>query len=159
MNIFEKRVNALCAVATAENPEEREKAVSNLRELMGLSENKQTDPEYIIREIFLDLGAPDHLLGYEYALSAILLVLETRKYIDNITFMLYPQLAVNFSTTSSRVERGIRHLIEATFDRGNMEVIDRYFGNTVSPERGRPTNGEFIARIANVVRLRMKDAA
>lgn len=79
--------------------------------------------------------------------------------INNITFGLYPQIAAKFDTTASRVERGIRHLIEVTWTRADMDILCGYFGNTVSPDRGKPTNGEFIARIANVVRQRMREAA
>ena len=91
--------------------------------------------------------------------EAVLMAVENRYYINNITFGLYPQIAAKFDTTASRVERGIRHLIEVTWTRGDMDVLCRYFGNTVSPDRGKPTNGEFIARIANVVRQRMREAA
>lgn len=79
--------------------------------------------------------------------------------INNITFGLYPQIAAKFDTTASRVERGIRHLIEVTWIRADMDILCGYFGNTVSPDRGKPTNSEFIARIANVVRQRMREAA
>lgn len=79
--------------------------------------------------------------------------------INNITFGLYPQIAAKFDTTASRVERGIRHLIEVTWTRADMDILCGYFGNTVSPDRGKPTNGEFIARIANVVRQQMREAA
>ena len=82
-----------------------------------------------------------------------------RCYINNITFGLYPQIAAKFDTTASRVERGIRHLIEVTWTRADMDILCGYFGNTVSPDRGKPTNGEFIARIANVVCQRMREAA
>lgn len=80
-------------------------------------------------------------------------------YIDNITFGLYPQLAAAFDTTAARVERAMRHLVEVTWTRGDVDVLNRYFGNTVSPDKGKPTNGEFIARITNIVKLRMKEAA
>ena len=127
-------------------------------------ENRQlgragTDPEYLIRELLLELGAPDHLVGHPYVVQAILLVVQDRTYIDSITFGLYPQLAARFDTTASRVERAIRHLVEVTWSRGDMDVLVRYFGNTVSPEKGKPTNGEFVARLANIVKLRMKEAA
>ena len=79
--------------------------------------------------------------------------------INTITFGLYPQIAAKFDTTASRVERGIRHLIEVTWTRADMDILCGYFGNTVSPDRGKPTNGEIIARIANVVRQRMREAA
>lgn len=82
-----------------------------------------------------------------------------RCYINTITFGLYSQIAAKFDTTASRVERGIRHLIEVTWTRADMDILCGYFGNTVSPDRGKPTNGEFIARIANVVRQQMREAA
>lgn len=82
-----------------------------------------------------------------------------RCYINTITFGLYPQIAAKFDTTASWVERGIRYLIEVTWTRADMDILCGYFGNTVSPDRGKPTNGEFIAQIANVVRQRMREAA
>ena len=118
-----------------------------------------SDPEYLIRELLLELGAPDHLVGHPYTVQAILLVVQDRTYIDSITFGLYPQLAAKFDTTAARVERAIRHLVEVTWTRGDWDVLGRYFGNTVSPDRGKPTNGEFIARLTNIVRQQMRQAA
>ena len=112
-----------------------------------------------MRQILLELGAPDHLLGHEYVVEGILLVANDRTYINNITFGLYPQLAVTFDTTASRVERAIRHLIEVTWTRGDLKVLNRYFGCTVSADKGKPTNGEFIARMANIVRQYLREAA
>ena len=117
------------------------------------------DPEYLIRDLLLEIGAPDHLVGHPYTVQAILLVVQDRAYIDSITFGLYPQLAVMFDTTASRVERAIRHLIEVTWARGDWDTLNRYFGNTISAEKGKPTNGEFVARITNIIKLRMKEAA
>ena len=88
-----------------------------------------------------------------------MLAAENRTYIHSITFGLYPQVAAHFDTTAGRVERAIRHLVEVTWTRGDVEVLQRYFGNTVSPEKGKPTNGEFIARMANVLRQRLEQAA
>ena len=87
------------------------------------------------------------------------MTVKDRSYINNITFGLYPQLAAKFDTTASRVERAIRHLIEVTWTRGDMDVLCGYFGNTVSASRGKPTNGEFIARLANVILQRLREAA
>ena len=86
-------------------------------------------------------------------------MIHDQMYINNITFGLYPQLAARFDTTAARVERAIRHLIEVTWSRGDVDVLMRYFGNTVSPDKGKPTNGEFIARLSNIVKLRLKEAA
>ena len=132
------------------------------KELVELMKNRwqtSADPEYLVRQLLLELGAPDHLLGHPYVVQAVMMCLENRMYIDNITFGLYPQLAAAFDTTAARTERAIRHLVEVTWTRGDMDVLGRYFGNTVSPEKGKPTNGEFIARITNIVKLRMKEAA
>ena len=117
------------------------------------------DPEQEIRRILLELGSPDHLVGHPYVIRAILLVIQDRLYINSITFGLYPQLAVEFDTTPARVELAIRHLIEVTWARGDLDILEKYFGNTVSASRGKPTNGEFIARMANVVKANVQRAA
>ena len=161
MRILEMQVDALMRLCTACDEETREEA---RKEVLHLLRGRRTepvtdDPEACLRQILLELGAPDHLLGHPYVVQAVLLVLYDWMYIRNITFGLYPQLAARFDTTAGRVERAIRHLIEVTWNRGDMDVLMRYFGNTVSPDKGKPTNGEFIARLANVVQARMKEAA
>ena len=161
MSILELQVDALMRLCTAEQESERLQAREEVRRMLEtrLTRHVSTDPEYLIRELLLEIGAPDHLVGHPYVVQAILLVVEKRTFIDNITFGLYPQLAVMFETTPSRVERAIRHLIEVTWTRGDWEVLTRYFGNTISPEKGKPTIGEFLARMANVVNLRLREAA
>ncbi len=161
MSILELQVDALMRLCAAEKESERARVREEVRSLLETRQRNgfRADPEYLIRQILLELGAPDHLVGHPYVIQAILLVVEDRAYINNITFGLYPQLAAHFDTTASRVERAMRHLIEVTWTRGDLDVLEQYFGNTVSMERGKPTNGEFIARIANVVRQRMKEAA
>ena len=161
MGIMEMQANALMQLCAAKNETDREIARQQILQLMQYDCRGKLfqDPEYLVRQILLDLGAPDHLLGHPYVVEAILLTLEDGMYIHNITFGLYPQLAATFDTTAARVERAIRHLIEVTWTRGDVDVLMRYFGNTVSPDKGKPTNGEFIARLANVVKLRMKEAA
>ena len=158
MSILEMQVEALMRLCTACDEETKMEAKKEIRRLLlgGKSANGQ-DPEDILRQILLELGAPDHLLGHSYVVQAVLLVLHDRMYINNITFALYPQLAARFDTTASRVERAIRHLVEVTWDRGDLDVLMHYFGNTVSPQKGKPTNGEFIARLTNVVKQRMKE--
>ena len=161
MSILEKQVDALMRLCTAETENDRILAREEVRRML---ENRKagrasSDPEYLIRELLLEVGAPDHLVGHPYTVQAILLVVQDRTYIDSITFGLYPQLAVIFDTTASRVERAIRHLIEVTWARGDWEVLNRYFGNTVSADKGKPTNGEFIARMSNVVKQRLREAA
>ena len=161
MSILELQVDALMRLCTAEQESERLQAQEEVRRMLEerLTRRVSADPEYLIRELLLEIGAPDHLVGHPYVVQAILLAVEDRNFIDNITFGLYPRLAAIFETTPSRVERAIRHLIEVTWTRGDWVVLTRYFGNTISAEKGKPTNGEFLARIANVVNLRLREAA
>ena len=161
MRILEMQVDALMRLCAAEQESDRTRAREEVRRLLATKLTRQlsSDPEYLIRELLLELGAPDHLVGHPYVVQAVVMVVRDRSYIDNITFGLYPQLAATFETTASRVERGIRHLIEVTWNRVDMDVLNRYCGNTVSPDKGKPTNGEFLARMANVVKLRMQEAA
>ncbi len=150
MRTFEKEVYALMRMCAAEKESDRRKAWREVR--LMLEQGPQaiiSDPEPLVRQILLELGAPDHLLGHPYVVYAILLVGQERLYIDSITTKLYPKVAARFETTPARVERAIRHLIEVTWSRGDLDVLGRYFGNTVNPQRGKPTNGEFIARIAS----------
>ena len=159
MRYLEKRVDALMRLCVADRETDREQVRQELRKLMEYDRLGRFDPEQEIRRILLELGAPDHLVGHDYVVQGILLVIQDRMYINNITFGLYPQLAVMFDTTPARVERAIRHLIEVTWARGDFETTQRYFGNIVSASKGKPTNGEFIARIANEIRQRIQLAA
>lgn len=160
MRILEKQVDALMRLCTACDEKQRKEAREELQFLLkgGTNPHRERDPEWILREVLLELGAPDHLIGHPYVVQAVLLVAENRTYIDSITFGLYPQLAAQFDTTAARVERAIRHLIEVTWTRGDLEALNRYFGSIVRADRGKPTNGEFIARLANVVRQKLHEA-
>ena len=159
MSILEKKVEAMMQLCVAENERDREKIREEIRYYLMQRHRDSVDPEQEIRRILLELGAPDHLVGHPYVIRAILLVIQDRLYINSITFGLYPQLAVEFDTTPARVERAIRHLIEVTWSRGDLDILEKYFGNTVSASRGKPTNGEFIARLANVVKANVQKAA
>ena len=159
MRNLELQVDTLMRLCTAETPTEQAKAKQALRQLMEHPQLTRKDPEYLVRQILLEMGTPDHLVGHPYVVEAVLMAVENRYYINNITFGLYPQIAAKFDTTASRVERGIRHLIEVTWTRGDMDILCGFFGNTVSPDRGKPTNGEFIARLANIVQQQLKQAA
>ena len=159
MSILEKKVEAMMQLCVAENERDREKIREEIRYYLMQRHRDSVDPEQEIRRILLELGAPDHLVGHPYVIRAILLVIQDRLYINSITFGLYPQLAVEFDTTPARVERAIRHLIEVTWSRGDLDILEKYFGNTVSASRGKPTNGEFIARLANVVKGNLQLAA
>ena len=159
MSILEQKVDALMRLCVSENDRDQDRIREEIRQYLIHFDPGKPDPEQEIRRILLELGAPDHLVGHPYVIRAILLVISDRLYINNITFGLYPQLAVEFDTTPARVERAIRHLIEVTWSRGDLDILEKYFGNTVSASRGKPTNGEFIARVANVVKGNVSRAA
>ena len=156
---LEKKVEAMMQLCIAENEKDRVALREAIRQYLLDRHRRNRDPEQEIRRILLELGSPDHLVGHPYVIRAIQLVMSDRLYINSITFGLYPQLAVEFDTTPARVERAIRHLIEVTWARGDLDILEKYFGNTVSASRGKPTNGEFIARMANVVKGRVDRAA
>lgn len=114
------------------------------------------DLEMMVTEIIHQVGVPAHIKGYHYLRDAIILSIKDNEIIDSVTKMLYPTVAEHFSTTSSRVERAIRHAIEVAWDRGDVDVLNSYFGYTIHNGRGKPTNSEFIAMIADKLRLRLK---
>ena len=101
---------------------------------------------------------PAHIKGYHYLREGIKLTVKEEEMINSVTKILYPTIAKKYSTTSSRVERAIRHAIEVAWDRGDIDVLNEYFGFTINSIRGKPTNSEFIAMIADKLRLEMKSA-
>ena len=110
----------------------------------------------MVTEIIHDIGVPAHIKGYKYLREAIILAIEDEEIMSAVTKVLYPTVAKTFSTTSSRVERAIRHAIEVAWDRGDIETLQSFFGYTVSNLKGKPTNSEFIAMIADSLRLKLK---
>ena len=108
-----------------------------------------------VTEIIHEIGIPAHIKGYRYLREAIIRAVENREIVEAITKELYPGVAAEFDTSPSRVERAIRHAIEVAWDRGDLDTLQRFFGNTVSNTKGRPTNSEFIALIADKIRLEM----
>lgn len=116
----------------------------------------EPDLEVVISGIMHQIGVPAHIKGYQYLREAIILAINDNEMMNSVTKMLYPTVAKSFSTTSSRVERAIRHAIEVAWDRGDVDVLSSYFGYTIQNERGKPTNSEFIAMISDKLRLRRK---
>ncbi len=112
--------------------------------------------EITVTSILHKIGVPAHIKGYQYVREAICLAVSDPEIMSSVTKILYPTVAKRFSTTSSRVERAIRHAIEVAWDRGDVDVLNSYFGYTVQNERGKPTNSEFIAMIADKMRLKIK---
>lgn len=116
----------------------------------------QSSIEAMVTSIIHEIGVPAHIKGYQYLREAIIIAVNDMDVINAITKVLYPQVAKTFQTTPSRVERAIRHAIEVAWDRGDLDTLQRFFGYTVSNTKGKPTNSEFIALIADKLQLQLK---
>ncbi len=114
------------------------------------------DLEAQVTRIIHQVGIPAHIKGYQYLRSAIIMVTKDNRVINEVTKTLYPSVAREFDTTSSRVERAIRHAIEVAWDRGDVDMLNSFFGYTIQNSKGKPTNSEFIAMIADNLRLKMR---
>ena len=141
--------------------------VERLEEIRGGESNqhlttaRRTSPtsiESMVTSIIHEIGVPAHIKGYQYLREAIIIAVNDMDVINAITKVLYPQVAKTFQTTPSRVERAIRHAIEVAWDRGDLDTLQRFFGYTVSNTKGKPTNSEFIALIADKLQLQLKGA-
>ena len=138
--------------------------VERLEELRGgadrgvtqLRRGEKANIETMVTNIIHEIGVPAHIKGYQYLREAIIIAVNDMDVINAITKVLYPQVAKTFQTTPSRVERAIRHAIEVAWDRGDLDTLQRFFGYTVSNTKGKPTNSEFIALIADKLQLQMK---
>ena len=111
------------------------------------------DLEKDVTDMIHEIGVPAHIKGYQYLREAIIMSVEDTEMLNSITKILYPSIAKKFQTTPSRVERAIRHAIEVAWSRGKMETLDALFGYTINIGKGKPTNSEFIALIADKIRL------
>ena len=118
----------------------------------------KTSIESMVTGIIHEIGVPAHIKGYQYLREAIIIAVNDMDVINAITKVLYPQVAKTFQTTPSRVERAIRHAIEVAWDRGDLDTLQRFFGYTVSNTKGKPTNSEFIALIADKLQLQLKSS-
>ncbi len=115
-----------------------------------------SDMETQVTQIIHQIGVPAHIKGYQYLRTAIMLTIKDSDIINSVTKILYPSVAKKYATTTSRVERAIRHAIEVAWDRGDVDTLNSYFGYTIQNNRGKPTNSEFIAMIADNLRLKYK---
>ncbi len=115
-----------------------------------------SDLEIVVSDVMHQIGVPAHIKGYQYLRTGILLTIDNPELMHSVTKSLYPEIAKMYKTTSSRVERAIRHAIEVAWDRGDVDVLSAYFGYTIQNTRGKPTNSEFIAMISDKMRLKMK---
>ena len=122
------------------------------------SDSKDSNLEVVITDIIHQIGVPAHIKGYHYLREAIIMAVNDIEIMNSVTKCLYPSVAKKHGTTSSRVERAIRHAIEVAWDRGDVDVLNSYFGYTIHSSKGKPTNSEFIALIADKLRVNMKTA-
>ena len=120
-------------------------------------QHQEQSLESMVTEIIHEIGVPAHIKGYQYLREAIILTINDMDVINAVTKVLYPTVAKKFQTTPSRVERAIRHAIEVAWDRGDLETLQKFFGYTVSNIKGKPTNSEFIAMIADRLRLQRRE--
>lgn len=123
---------------------------------MNICTVKDCELERYITDVMLDVGVPAHLKGYHYLRDAILLSGRDMEVVSSVTKLLYPTIAKRFKTTEQKVERAIRNAIEVSWVRGNVETFEKMFGYSVRTGRTRPTNSEYIARIADKIRLDIK---
>ena len=145
-------------------PFNEESFISHLNTLIKIKKKEKSEPEIYARpdiesqvtKIIHQIGVPAHIKGYQYLRSAILMTIDDNDIINSVTKVLYPTVAKKYRTTTSRVERAIRHAIEVAWDRGDVDTLNSYFGYTIQNSRGKPTNSEFIAMIADNLRLKYK---
>ena len=131
---------------------------NRLRNSSNIENAKDGEPdiETQVTKIIHQIGVPAHIKGYQYLRTAIMLTIKDSDVINSVTKVLYPSVAKKYQTTTSRVERAIRHAIEVAWDRGDVDTLNSYFGYTIQNNRGKPTNSEFIAMIADNLRLKYK---
>lgn len=157
MSNLETKVDLLMRYALCKDDAEKFKLEEKMRSVMGVVETPAKAPVYPnlevnVAKILREIGVPDHLKGHRYIKTAIAKVIEDPDCIDAITKVLYPHVAEVHNTTPSRVERAIRHAIEVAWNYYDLESLYVYFGNTIDPSRGKPTNSLFLASIANHIR-------
>ena len=134
----------------------KERAKAPTAKPAAATDNRTPDIETQVTKIIHQIGVPAHIKGYQYLRTAILLTVNDSDIINSVTKVLYPSVAKKYQTTTSRVERAIRHAIEVAWDRGDVDTLNSYFGYTIQNNRGKPTNSEFIAMIADNLRLKYK---
>ena len=156
MTLLQKKVDVIARSLLANDTTDRNAALADLAVLMKKPQDCADGAEEIARSLLIELGIPEHILGSRYLIKAIELAVQDKSLIDSMTKGLYPAVAQCFDTTGSRAERAIRHAIEVSWDRGDMDVLQRYFGFTVSSIKGKPTNSEFVSRCMNIVRERIE---
>ena len=144
-------------------PCETESLLERMRQAIGMEalaeESEAQALERQVTAVIHEVGVPAHIKGYQYVREAIIIAVQDMDVINAVTKVLYPEVAKRYATTPSRVERAVRHAIEVAWERGDLDTLQRYFGYTVNSSKGKPTNSEFIAMIADRIRLQRKTRA
>ena len=153
--ILEKNqeMQILITVPSKEKQTNLSTSEKNSKEMLSYQTTPEKDLEKDVTDMIHELGVPAHIKGYQYLREAIMMSVDDIEMLNAITKVLYPTIAKKFQTTPSRVERAIRHAIEVAWSRGKMETLDALFGYTINIGKGKPTNSEFIALIADRIRL------
>ncbi len=159
MDVLMKRIRELVEKPVAKVPNQiTTKETKNNYVDISNQASKEEILEVKVTNIIHEIGVPAHIKGYQYLRDGIMMVVNNIEVINQITKQLYPDLAKKYKTTPSRVERAIRHAIEVAWNRGQIETVENIFGYTVNSNKGKPTNSEFIAMIADKLRLDLKTA-
>jgi len=156
MEVFTKRIREMFSSSTVQETSVRTSYQSSIISSNETKAKAPIDLETEITNIIHEVGVPAHIKGYMYLREAITMVVNDMELLSAVTKELYPSIAKKYNTTASRVERAIRHAIEVAWGRGQIEAINRLFGYTVHNDKGKPTNSEFIAIIADKLRLKNK---
>lgn len=160
MDVFTKRIrdmfNSVDTQESGNRLAQQSSIITSRETSMPVSNNEPEDLETEITSIIHEIGVPAHIKGYMYLREAITMVVNDMELLSAVTKELYPSIAKKYNTTASRVERAIRHAIEVAWGRGQVEAINKLFGYTINTEKGKPTNSEFIAIIADKLRLKNK---
>ena len=159
MDVLMKRIRELVNTPVSKqiNKSISKEAINNYVPINNQA-SKEEILEIKVTNIIHEIGVPAHIKGYQYLRDGIMMVVNNIEVINQITKQLYPDLAKKYKTTPSRVERAIRHAIEVAWNRGQIETVESIFGYTVNSNKGKPTNSEFIAMIADKLRLDLKTA-
>ena len=163
--MLEREIVGAGASYFALSPYEKDEMIERIFSLYSMKgkhfESEPANPGLRVQvtEILHQIGVPAHIKGYHYLRDSIIMAIEDPEIINAVTKQLYPSVAKRYNTTSSRVERAIRHAIEVAWDRGDVDVLNSYFGYTIHNTRGKPTNSEFIAMISDKLCLQMASAS
>lgn len=151
---WDKDENTLekCIIETARTPADMNR-ILRIEDMVVKQGNKEKDLNMKVTQMIHEIGVPAHIKGYLYLRTAIIMAVENMDILNAVTKQLYPDIAKEYGTTDTRVERAIRHAIEVAWERGNIDVINDLFGYTIQADKGKPTNSEFIALMSDRIRL------